>query len=77
MQDTLHLLANPHFWFLIGLYWIFMAGVGAMESPTPQDGSGYRWAYKFLHTLSANINAAFGNKIPGNITLTTKDNQGG
>jgi hypothetical protein len=56
---------DSHFWaFVIG-YWVFSAAVGAMPVPYDTDSSWYKFFYTFLHTLSGNITAAFGNKIPG------------
>lgn len=68
-----NLITDPHFWLLVGLYWIFNAAVGALEPPTEPPtpaNARYRFIYKFLHTMAGNMTTAFGNKIPGNVRLT-------
>ena len=65
MNEILSLIGNPHFWMLVAVYWIFSAGVGALEAPTEKSGSFYRWAFKFLNTMAANVARAFSSKIPG------------
>jgi hypothetical protein len=56
------LVTNPWFWG----YTIFSAAVGALESPTEKNGQFYRWAFKFLNTLAANVTRAFSSKLNGN-----------
>ncbi len=68
----MHLLTDPSFWLLVGLYWIFNAAVGALEAPTTASTARYRYIYRLLHTLAGDLTSAFGNKIPGNVDLTTK-----
>ena len=65
MNEILKLMGNPYFWLLVATYWIFAAAVGALESPTDKSGPFYRWAFKFLNTIAANISRAFSSKIPG------------
>ena len=35
--------------------WICSAAVQALPSPDQESGKGYRFAYKFFHTLAANV----------------------
>ncbi len=69
-----NLIQDPHFWLLVGLYWIFNAAVGSLATPGDDSSPGYRFAYKFLHTLAGNVTSAFGSKMPGNADLTNKPN---
>ena len=69
----LNLIEDPHFWLLVGAYWIFIAAVGALAPPTPASGPGYQFLFKFLHTLAGNITTAFGSHIPGNPDLSMRD----
>jgi hypothetical protein len=59
-----NIITDPNFWFLVGVYWIFNAAVGAMPEPLP-NSRGYEFLYKFLHTLAGNVQKAFAMKIPG------------
>ena len=68
------IITDPNFWFLVGAYWIFNAAVGAMPEPDEKSGNGYRFFYKFAHTLAGNVTMAFANKIPGNVNLTGPPN---
>jgi hypothetical protein len=63
--ELVKLIGNPHFWMLVGIYWVFSAAVGALEKPTDKSGSFYRWAFQFLNTLAGNLSRAFASKIPG------------
>lgn len=65
MNELIQIIGSPHFWGLVACYWIFNAAVEAMPAPTEHDGAGYQWAYKFLNTLSGNVQEAFKSKIPG------------
>jgi hypothetical protein len=38
--------------------WVFSALVGTMPDPTVTSGTAYIWLYRFLHTLSANLDKA-------------------
>ncbi len=62
IPDTLTI---EQFWLLVGGYWVFSAGVGALESPDEHSGKLYRWAFRFLNTLAGNLSRAFASKIPG------------
>ena len=73
MNEILKLAGNPYFWGAVATYWIFAAAVGALEAPNESSGPFYRWAFKFLNTLAANITRAFSSKIPG---LNGKSNGG-
>lgn len=64
MNEIFTIIGNPHFWGLIAAYWIFNAAVEAMPEPNG-FGPGYHWLYKFLNTLSGNVQEAFKHKIPG------------
>ena len=63
-------LAQHQFWAAVGMYWIFSAAVSSMPNPGPNEGSGYLWAFRFLHTLAGNITTVFGSRIPGAAVLT-------
>ena len=56
------IVQNPWLYALVAAYWIFNAAVEAMPEPT--NGSAkYHWLYKFLNTLSGNIQEAMKHKI--------------
>jgi len=65
MDQILNLIGNPYFWGAVAVYWTFSAAVGALEAPTEKSGAFYRWLFRFLNTLAANISRAFSSKIPG------------
>ncbi len=65
-----NIIQDPHFWLLIGLYWIFNAAVGSLATPKETSSPGYQFAYKFFHTLAGNVTRAFGDKVPGNVNLS-------
>jgi len=65
MSEILNLIGNPYFWGVVAAYWTFAAAIGALEAPTEKSGAFYRWAFKFLNTLAANVTRAFSSKIPG------------
>lgn len=69
-----NIIQDPHFWLLVGIYWIFNAAVAALNPPTDKSSPGYTFLYKFSHTLAGNITTAFGSKVPGNVNLSTTDN---
>lgn len=65
MSEILKLIGNPYFWGAVAVYWVFSAAVGSLEAPTEKSSGFYRWAFKFLNTLAANVARAFSSKIPG------------
>jgi len=65
MFDGLFQIAQePWLYGLVAAYWIFNAAVEAMPEPT-NGSAGYCWLYKFLNTLSGNVQEALKWKIPG------------
>ena len=56
-------------WTGVVIYWIFSAAVSSMPDPVPNANAGYRWLFRFLHTIAGNITTAFAGKIPGLRTL--------
>lgn len=55
------LLHTPAFWIILGLlllYWCFAAAVGSMEMPTAESTARYRFWFKFLNRLAANLERA-------------------
>jgi hypothetical protein len=48
---------------LVG-YYVLSAAIGSMPMPDSTSGKGYRWAFQFLNTLSANISRAWASKLP-------------
>lgn len=65
LQPFLDLMGDPHFWALVGAYWIFSAAIGSLPAPEPDSGKFYRWFFQFSNTLAANVTRAFSSKIPG------------
>ena len=65
VDQITQLVGNPYLYALIAAYWIFNAAVEAMPEPMPNGSPGYCWAYKFLNTLSGNVQEAFRHRIPG------------
>ncbi len=65
LQHLEHIIADPHFWMLIGAYWLFSAFVGGMPAPEAGDSKTYRWAFQSLNILASNVSRAFSDKIPG------------
>ncbi|PYS02585.1 MAG: hypothetical protein DMG12_13695 [Acidobacteria bacterium] len=59
------LLTHHQFWTAVAGYWIFSAAIGSMPEPASNNGAGYLWIYRFLHTLAGNVTTAFGSRIPG------------
>ena len=59
------LVTHHQFWTAVAGYWIFSAAIGSMPEPASNNGAGYLWIYRFLHTLAGNIATAFGSRIPG------------
>jgi len=47
----------------------------ALETPTAEDGRGYRFFYRFMHALSMNIRYAFEKKFPDYIPPETNEGQ--
>lgn len=66
-MDSIHqLVANPIFWVIIIGYYIFSSAVGALEMPGPTSGPFYRFAFKFLNGLAANLHrVAASVHVPG------------
>ena len=65
----LQFVMQHEFWTAVVIYWIFSAAVSSMPDPDSTGNPGYRWLFRFLHTLAGNITTAFGNRIPGLKTL--------
>ena len=57
------------FWAAVGAYWIFSAAVSSMPVPSSNNGAGYLWVFRFLHTLAGNVTTVFGSRIPGASTV--------
>lgn len=67
-------LANPLVWKIILGYWTFSAIVGALETPDTRSSKLYRFAFRFLHGMSGNLNrAAVALKVPGEIANASKN----
>lgn len=49
----------------VGLVWVISAAVSAMQEPDASSTRGYRWLFRFAHTIAGNIKTVFGGKIPG------------
>jgi hypothetical protein len=58
MQDLLQLLHNPALFWLLGVYFVFMALTDALPAPTAASREGYRFLYVFMHGMSANLRRA-------------------
>lgn len=69
MDGFIALLGDWHFWVLIVAYYLIMAVIGGMPEPMPGGSQGYMWAYRTLHIFAANVNQAFGKKIPGSDSI--------
>jgi hypothetical protein len=63
------LIAKHEFWAAVGAYWIFSAAVSSMPVPSSNNGAGYLWVFRFLHTLAGNVTTVFGSRIPGAPTV--------
>ena len=63
------LIARHEFWAAAGAYWIFSAAVSSMPVPSSNNGAGYFWVFRFLHTLAGNVTTVFGSRIPGASTV--------
>lgn len=67
-------LANPLVWKIVVAYWIFSAGVGALETPDTKSSKLYRYTFRFLHALSGNLNrAAVALRVPGETVDASKN----
>ena len=62
-NELLQVVGNPYFYALVAAYWVFNAAVEALPAPTDTNGLGHHWAYKFLNTLSGNVQEAFASRI--------------
>lgn len=49
-----YLAAHSYLYGALGM-WVFSAAVSAMPPLDQTAGYGWRWAYGFLHALSANL----------------------
>jgi hypothetical protein len=56
MENIFEYLTNPYVAAAAGIIaqWIFSAFVSSMPEPNG-SGRNYLWAYRFLHTLAANM----------------------
>ena len=54
-MDAIIAWINVHGIFDIGLVFVFAAGVSTMPPLSPEAGYFQRWAYGFLHVMSANL----------------------
>ncbi|HEY2383284.1 MAG TPA: hypothetical protein VGK48_19075 [Terriglobia bacterium] len=52
-------LTQHQFGFAVAIYWIFSAAVSSMPEPAPDDAPGYRWLYRFVHSIAGNLTTAF------------------
>lgn len=50
--------------FVLGLYYVTSAGIGALPMPDATDSKFYRWFFQFSNTLSANVTRAYAAKLP-------------
>lgn len=50
--------------FALAAFWIFVAAVQAMPDPTSSSSTFYKWSFTFLHLLGADLQGAFGSKLP-------------
>lgn len=57
-QSLETILTDPWVWLAIALYWVFSAMVGALPTPDTTSGKGYVFLFRFLHSLSGNLNRA-------------------
>lgn len=64
-EGLFSIVQNPWLYAMVAAYWIFNAAVESMPEPIPNGSPGYTWLYKFLNTLSGNVQEAFKHKIPG------------
>ena len=57
------LMAHPG--VLLGMYWVFSAGISAMPMPDDKSGGFYKWLFVFLHTVAGSIARAIATKNAG------------
>ena len=55
-QSLIELISNPLVWKLLLGYWIFNAFAAAL--PQPNGSKFYQFFYRFIHTLSGNLDRA-------------------
>lgn len=65
--------AHPTAWAL-GTFWVASNAVSAMPTPAAGSNSFYRWAFDFLHLLSANVTRIIATRYPQAVQPEAKQN---
>ncbi len=67
-MNTLSAILQSHIWAIIGTFmtqYVWSAFIGALDAPTAQSSSGYRFFFKFANGIAGNIARAKSTAIEG------------